>query len=227
MQHTVDIESLQPAIQELERAIQWVAHPTDLAAGHRVVPVIQTRGKRRACAWFAPNRWSTKEGDLCHEITFTAEDLARDVEPIVATAAHEVAHLLAYSQGVSDVSGNQYHNSEFKKRAEALGLRCPLGRVPGRGWAYTEATEELGQRIRDELQPDYQAFQLFRLAFQNRPKSPVKMAKWRCACTTVRCATALDALCQLCGEPFQKSVKSAIGEMDKRKAKGRIGGKSE
>ena len=204
-QKTVDMESLQPAIKELERAIQWVAQPTDLASGHRVVPVIQTRGKRRACAWFAPNRWSTKEGDLCHEITFTAEDLARDVEAIVATAAHEVAHLWAYSQGVTDVSGNQYHNSEFKKRAEALGLRCPFGRVTGRGWAYTEATEDLAQRIRDDLQPDYQSFQLFRLAFQDKPKSPVKMAKWRCDCTTVRCATALDALCQSCGEPFQKS----------------------
>ena len=120
------------------------------------------QGQETGLRLVPPNRWSTKEGELCHEVTFTAEDLARDVEPIVATAAHEVAHLWAYSQGVSDVSGNQYHNSEFKKRAEALGLRCPLGRVPGRGWAYTEATEELGQRIRDELQPDYQAFQLFR-----------------------------------------------------------------
>ena len=52
MQKTVDIESLQPAIQELERAIQWVAQPTDLAVGHRVAPVIQTWGKKRACAWF-------------------------------------------------------------------------------------------------------------------------------------------------------------------------------
>ena len=204
LQKTVDIESLQPAIQELERAIQWVARSTELAAGHRVVPVIQTRGKRRACPWFAPNRWSTKEGDLCHEITFTAEDLARDVEAIVGTAAHEVAHLWAYSQGVPDVSGNQYHNMEFKKRAEALGLRCPYGRVTGRGWGYTEATEDMAQRIRDELQPDYLALQLFRLAFQDKTKSPVKMAKGRCACTTVRCATALQTLCLACGEQFQK-----------------------
>ena len=78
-------------------------------------------------------------------------------------------------------------------------------RVPGRGWGYTEATDELAQRIRDELQPDCQAFQLFRLAFQDKPKSPVKMAKWRCGCTTVRCAIVLDALCRSCGEQFRKS----------------------
>ena len=90
--------------------------------------------------------------------------------------------------------------------AEALGLQGPHGRLPGRGWAYTEATEELARLIHDDLQPDYRAFQLFRLAFQDKPKSPVKTARWRCACTTVRCATALDALCQLCGEPFQKRV---------------------
>ena len=129
--------------QERERATQWVARPTELAAGHRVVLVTQTRGKERACAWFAPNRWSTKEGKQCRELTFTAADLGRDVEPIVATAAHQMAHLWVYNQGVSDVSGNQHHNSEFEKRAEALGLQGPHGRLPGRGWAYTEATEEL------------------------------------------------------------------------------------
>ena len=190
-------------MDELERAIRWVAEPTAVSTGHRVVPVIQTRGKTRACGWFAPNRWSTREGEVCHEITFSAEDLARDVTSIVAAAAHEVAHLWAYSKGIVDVSGNQYHNAEFKKRAEALGLHCPLGRLPGSGWQHTEPTKELAQRIRDELQPDYQAFRLFRLAYQPKPKSPTKMAKWRCGCTTVRCATVLEADCGKCGERFR------------------------
>ena len=65
-------------------------------------------------------------------------------------------------------------------------------------------TKDLAQRIREKLQPDYAAFPLFRLAFQDKLKSPVKMAKWHCACTTIRCATALDAICQSCGELFQK-----------------------
>ena len=199
----MDIESLQPALEELERAIRWVAEPTSVGTGHRVVPVIQTKGKTRACAWFSATRWSTREGGLCHEISFTAEDLARDVTDIVATAAHEVAHLWAYSEGVADVSGNQYHNAEFKSRAEALGLCHPMGRVPGRGWGYTASTEDLARRISDEFQPDYQAFHLFRLSYQSRPKSRTKMAKWRCGCTTVRCATGLDADCRRCGMSFE------------------------
>ena len=103
----MDIESLQPAMDELERAIRWVAEPTGIVAGHRVVPVTQTRGKKHACAWFSPNRWSTREGEVCHEISLTAEDLSRDVTAIVATAAPEVAHLWACSEGITDVSGNQ------------------------------------------------------------------------------------------------------------------------
>lgn len=198
----MDIESLQPAMDELERAIRWVAQPTNITEGHRVVPVIQTKGKTAACAWFSPNRWSTREGQLCHEITFTAEHLARDVDSIVATAAHEVAHLWAFSESVVDVSGNQYHNLEFRRRAELLGLFCPQGRVSGRGWAVVEATEALKQRISDELKPDYQAFNLFRLAFRARPTAQTKMVKWTCGCTTVRCATELEAECWKCGRAF-------------------------
>ena len=194
---------MQPALEELERAIRWVAEPTSVGTGNRVVPIIQTRGKTRACAWFSANRWSTREGELCHEISFTAEDLARDVTDIVATAAHEVAHLWAYSEGVADVSGNQYHNAEFKNRAEALGLYHPMGRIPGRGWGHTVPTEDLSRRISDQFRPDYHAFQMFRLAYQPRPKSRTKMAKWSCGCTTVRCATGLDADCQQCGRSFQ------------------------
>lgn len=198
----MDIESLQPAMYELERAIRWVAQPTNITQEHRVVPVIQTKGKTSFCAWFSPNLWSTREGQLCHEITFTAENLARDVESIVATAAHEVAHLWAFSESVTDVSGNQYHNGEFKNRAEALGLCHPYGRVPGRGWAVTAATEDLKQRITEELKPDYEAFNLFRLAYHAKPRATVKMLKWTCGCTTVRCSTELKAECWKCGEAF-------------------------
>ena len=151
-----------------------------------------------------PNRWSTREGEVCHEISFTAEDLSRDVTDIVATAAHEVAHLWAYSEGITDVSGNQYHNTRFKERAETLGLHCPGGRRAGVGWGYTEPTPDFVGRISNDLQPDHQVFRLFRLAYQPKAKSRTKMLKWRCACTTVRCATELTAECRGCGASFEQ-----------------------
>ena len=85
----MEIASLTPALDELERAIAWAAQPTGIPSEHRIVPTIQTRGRRRACGWFLQSSWSTREGELCHEINFCAEMLDSPVEDIVETAVHE------------------------------------------------------------------------------------------------------------------------------------------
>ena len=64
----MEIKTLQPAMGELERILKWSSKTTGIGQD-RVVPTIQTRGKKARCGgWFAPDRWSTREGDLCHEI---------------------------------------------------------------------------------------------------------------------------------------------------------------
>ena len=50
-----------------------------------------TKGKRTRClAWFHPEHWSTREGEMCQEINFCAEHLDRDPVDIVATVATAV-----------------------------------------------------------------------------------------------------------------------------------------
>ena len=88
----MEIKTLQPAMAELERVLQWAATTTGLDK-ERVVPTIQTRGKKARCGgWFAPERWSTREGKVCHEINFSAELLKESPEVIVALAVYEVVH---------------------------------------------------------------------------------------------------------------------------------------
>jgi hypothetical protein len=41
---------------------------------------------------------------------------------------------------------------------------------------------------------------------EDAPKE--KMARWACACTNLRCATELNALCFKCGQPFAKGAKA-------------------
>ena len=160
----MEIASLTPALEELERAIAWTARNTDIPAGHRIVPTIQTGARRRgACyGWFLRDGWSTREGDLCDEISFTAEQLHRPVNDIIATAVHEVAHLWARSLGLRDCSQSGRHNKVFKRHAERLGLEC-MAPIDSRGCSYTRASAELLEGIENELQPDVAKFALFRL----------------------------------------------------------------
>ena len=196
----MEIASLTPALEELERMLRWAARSTGIPAEHRIVPTIQTGGRRRACRWFLREGWSTREGDLCHESNFVAEQLYSPVEEIVGTAVHEIAHLWAHSLDLKDCSASGRHNKVLKEHAEALGLVCEPTR-DYRGFAYTGASPELLARIREELQPDVAKFALFRLG-QGSRKSPTKMSKWMCGCTTVRCATCLEAACARCGKAF-------------------------
>lgn len=62
------------------------------------------------------------------------------------------------------------------------------------------------QRIAKDFVPDYEAFRLFRLAFEGVSKGHSKMMKWRCGCTTVQCATSLDATCGQCGGSFNRQL---------------------
>ena len=201
----MEIASLTPAMDELERALAWAARPINIPADHRIVPTIQTSGRRRGlCGWFLHNSWSTREGDLCHEVNFAAEQLDRPVEDIVETAIHELAHLWAHSLDLKDCSAAGRHNKVFKKHAEALGLVCAPP-MDGRGYAYTHSSPDLLARIAQELQPDVGKFALFRLG-QGSRKAPTKMKKWGCGCTIVRCATGLDATCDRCGGMFEVVV---------------------
>jgi len=196
------IESLQPAMAELERALQWASKPTGINGNH-VVPTLQTRGRKVTCTgWFDVNRWSTREGQLCHEINFSAETLNRDPIDIIATAVHETVHLWCHSLKLKDVSSGGRHNKIFKEYAELLGL---LVEKPhdSRGYAYTSPGEELAKRIESEFQPDIAAFNLFRLVDVPKEKAPTKMKKWMCGCTTIRCATKVVAGCDECGEKFE------------------------
>ena len=198
----MQIASLTPALDELERALAWAAQDTDIPAQHRIVPTIQTGGRKRGlCGWFLNSSWSTREGELCHEINFTAEQLNRPVENIVETAVHEIVHLWTHSLGLKDCSAAGRHNKVFKQHAERLGLVCEPP-ADSRGYAYTQPSPELLARITNELQPDVAKFALFRLA-TFKGKAPTKMKKWECECTVVRCATILDATCDDCAEKFR------------------------
>ena len=198
----MEIKSLQPAMEELERVLTWSAKTTGIN-GQRVVPTIQTRGKKARCGgWFAPDQWSTREGQLCHEINFSAELLKESAEVIVALAIHEVVHLWCHSMGIRDVSKGGRHNKNFQEYAEILGLVCAKP-TDTYGYGYTTAGEELAGRIARDCQPDVAMFNLFRIeAEKAEPKPKTPSYKYSCDCTTFKTKVEIVAACLKCDQPF-------------------------
>ncbi len=204
-----DLVSLRPALAELERAVDWAAQTID-DVPFKLVPVIQTKGRKSKCmGWFSEDQWSTREGEMAHEITFCAEMLDSDPVDIVAVAVHEVVHFwtnyLDHGTGeYKDTSTGGRHNKIFKEYAEILGLVCAPPH-DAYGWGYTIPSAELRERIEKEFQPDHLAFGLFRLV-KPRTTPTVKTNAWTCYCKglTLRIPAkqTLDATCHKCNEKF-------------------------
>jgi len=83
-------------------------------------------------------------GEEFHEIFLAASSFDRGARATLGTLVHEVAHSLNYQNGIRDVSGDQYHNKDFKRTAEALGLE--IGQIKGKGWTDTQVPDSCVSR---------------------------------------------------------------------------------
>ncbi len=199
-----NIQSLQPALAELERAVVWVGNQID-DIPFKLVPVIQTKGRKSKCAgWYSVDQWSTREGEDVHEITFCAEELNTDPVDIVGIAVHEVVHFWCNFMQLKDVSTGGRHNKVFKEYAEILGLVVSKP-YDSYGYGYTTPSDELRERIEKEFQPDVAAFNLFRIIKPSTTK-PVKTNAWICECDSltlrIPAKQTLDATCHKCNTKF-------------------------
>ncbi|MFY0516013.1 hypothetical protein ACOMD4_37355 [Streptomyces anulatus] len=74
-------------------------------------------------AHFAPRRWRAREGGTVHhEVFVTAESLADGADKVFGYLLHEAVHAANEARGEKDCSSSQYHNKQFRKVAQELGL---------------------------------------------------------------------------------------------------------
>lgn len=188
--------SIIPIIKELERIYDAINHKFGFKYPRPII-TIQTKGAaKNTLGWFGADRWQRDKKEI-GEINICAESLNKNP---VETLIHEMAHYSNYCEKKEDCNNAGYHNKEFKIKAENYGLNCEKN---GRhGWAVTSVSEKL-QIILNDLKINKEVFKLYR---KTRISLPVetKMKKWRCACTTVRCATDLHATCDACHNEFKR-----------------------
>tara|TARA_R110000824_G_scaffold17485_6_gene70879 strand:- start:7007 stop:7666 length:660 start_codon:yes stop_codon:yes gene_type:complete len=208
MNGRLDIESLAPLLNELERAAQWfytdLLHETP--SERKLVVSVQSFGRKARCrGWYSNDQWSTKEGTLCDEMCVTAEHLNREPVDIVETIIHESLHFDNKSKNIQDVSKVGRHNKRFKTSAEAIGLEV-MDPIDSYGFGYTNLSDELAERIRTEFIPDLTAFSLWR-EIKPKDENTSNVVAWACTCEKPhKIRTTRDDVsvhCNVCGTDYE------------------------
>ena len=183
--------------QELERIIGIMLADRGLKGkalnNNEITVVIQSGGQKRDClGHFAESAWAGVDlesreytDQRIHEIAIMAEFLNRDIYQIMTTLRHETVHYENFICGNQDCSKGGSHNAKyFKAVAEECGLVVTHGKEygkPGKGWAYTEPSEEFKVWIDTVVKPNVELFNMARL--QNVvEKKQSNMVTLTCAC---------------------------------------------
>lgn len=187
--------SIIPIIKELERIYDTLAIEFKLKQPRPII-TIQSRGRQKVLGWHWKDKWE-KGKKTISEINICAEELNQNP---IETLIHEMVHYSNTCEKINDCNAQQYHNKAFKVKAESYGLNVEKD---GRnGWGLTSLSDNL-KNIIIKIKPNESTFKLYRKAHLTIT-APTKMKKYRCQCTTVRCATDLQAKCLTCSKEFEE-----------------------
>lgn len=102
---------------------------------------------------FAVARWVRGEsGEEISELFIGGEGLQRGALGVLGTLLHEAAHGVAHVRGIQDTSRQgRYHNEEFKKIAESMGLVIAKNDTLKIGWSDTTVPQETADEYAAEL----------------------------------------------------------------------------
>ena len=201
-----NVKSIRPLLKELERAIHWTIARGMVNPTEDLVTTFNPRGRKTTLLGsFTPNVWNIDGVKTC-EISISAEGLKRETMDVLATLIHELVHFSSHCHGIVDCSKTgPHHNKKFAVEAERMGLICTNEGGPG-GWNVTSLGEDLRKAIENDFIPDESVFTLFRESIPVQEKKRTLLNKYSCSCEkpiNIRCAVALDATCNICGEDFE------------------------
>lgn len=85
--------------------------------------------KNNTHGFFAPERWENKVKVRSHEISLNPQTLEREPIEVLATLVHEMVHL--WQQDFGKPSRTTYHNKQWAKKMEEIGLMPSSTGEPG------------------------------------------------------------------------------------------------
>lgn len=202
-------EEIALAIREHQTRVEDWRYARLAGMLHRWVEVFDSEFKLQLPSYpiirFAPLRnayasYQAARGELGTKdnITFNSREIWRDATETLATLCHELLHLWQEYHGRP--ARSNYHNAEFRKKALDCGLVVDTG---GCHSGYTEKFAAVLARYGIQLEPWGEVEPVRNEArLYGAGRYQLKMKKWWCGCTNVRCATRLYATCNRCGGTF-------------------------
>lgn len=186
----------------------------DIRKAHADVPdvvlLLSPAHDERAIAHFWASRWQHPTEGARHEVVMFGEHMNRSAEQVMGTLLHEAAHAQNHVRGIKDCSANQYHNREFKRAAEGLGLE--VKQLGGYGYALTNLSEEAAKRWKEQIELIRKEIQIHRRKKASAGKVGVQTPKGRnlkasCGCGhLIRVAKTTmqktEIKCGTCNQPF-------------------------
>ena len=114
------------AIEKIARIASTELFEKRLGKPIQEMPIFTVNNRHRnAWGYTSVARVWEVDGEQKREIGITARLLTADITEIVDTIIHELVHIYALENNIQDVSrGGYYHNKEFKRLAETVGLKC-------------------------------------------------------------------------------------------------------
>lgn len=199
-------ENLSIVTGALEEVYSSIREKT--GAPKATIVIGRAKGKHGHFTPYTP--WQSGEEQF-HEIFLTAESFNRGAVATLGTLLHEASHAINNKAGIKDASREGYHNKEFKKTAEALGLEIENagGNI---GWSKTIVPMECCERWAEELEKIEHALSLVALSGEEgKPKGRNKnliVAMCECENKIRLSQQVLDAsrpMCQECETEFVKA----------------------
>jgi hypothetical protein len=168
---------------------------SDFDLGLQTPAIFLDRIRTHALGTYHPGR---NGFGLKHQVTLNTKHLDRPIAELLATLFHEMLHEWQVLYG--SAGSGSYHNRQFRNKALLFGLvvderGCHHGILSGK---FTNFLEQHGVATTSLRAPG-------EITASVRQHGNSRMRKYRCICTTVRCATHLIARCEKCGMRFEEA----------------------
>lgn len=138
-----------PIIEALEKIGGRIAREHGIES--RISLVVGATGGGTKHGHFLANGWVDRDGNSVHEIVMSGESLERGAEATFGTMVHEMAHLYNFENEIKDVSdGGRYHNKDFRRTAEAMGLAIEM--APRIGHSVTTVPARTALKFKAEIE---------------------------------------------------------------------------
>jgi predicted SprT family Zn-dependent metalloprotease len=177
-------------------------------------PVILNFSRSRAStiAFYAPKQWEREpeeKSEVLDEISLNPAYLGRSMEKIFSSLVHEQCHQWQWTYGKP--SRNGYHNKEWVKKMQEVGLEPDNGRGKGTGQKVSHKIIDGGifQRAFESMPEEYKLpWRVFIEGMSEEPKPKKKgdKVKYRCdSCgANVWGKSGLNISCNDCNVDFEE-----------------------